>query len=80
MLTKLHKLRFDESALFRRIMVISAWGFVLAIASLLFLWVGHLLDEWLGTSPKLMLGLFFLAIAGCFIELFDEVRRMLKYK
>jgi F0F1-type ATP synthase assembly protein I len=42
--------------------------------------VGSLLDQLLGTSPKLMLGLFFLAVVGCFIELVDEVRKMLKGK
>ncbi|MBP7766035.1 MAG: AtpZ/AtpI family protein [Syntrophaceae bacterium] len=77
---KLRKTRIEEPSLFRRIFFLSAWGFILAVASLLFLWVGSLLDQLLGTSPKLMLGLFFLAVVGCFIELVDEVRKMLKGK
>ena len=78
MLTKMHKTHFEKSTAFHNIIVLSAWGFVLAIASFLFLWVGYLLDQLLGTSPKFMLGFFFLAVAGCFIELFDEVRRIMK--
>jgi len=42
--------------------MLSAWGFAIVFASLLFLYIGHLLDEWLGTEPNFMLGLFFLAI------------------
>ncbi len=44
------------------ILMLSAWGFTMVIASFLFLYVGHLLDGILGTSPNFMLGLFFLAI------------------
>ncbi|PKN52427.1 MAG: hypothetical protein CVU55_04065 [Deltaproteobacteria bacterium HGW-Deltaproteobacteria-13] len=49
---------------------ISAWGFALVITSFLFLWLGHLLDEWLGTGPKFMLGLFLLGIIGNFIAIY----------
>lgn len=73
-----HKTHNEEPILFRSIIMLSAWGFVLVIASFLFLWLGHLLDELLGTSPIFMLGLFFTAIVGCFIELYDEAWRMLK--
>jgi len=78
MITKMHKTFIEKSSAFYKLIVLSAWGFMLAISSFLFLWIGYLLDQWLDTSPKLMLGLFFLAIVGCFIELFDEVRRILK--
>lgn len=46
------------------ILMLSAWGFVIVLASLLFLYLGHLLDEWLGTAPNFMLGLFFLALVS----------------
>jgi F0F1-type ATP synthase assembly protein I len=58
--------------------MLSAWGFVLVASSFLFLWLGHLLDELLGTAPKFMLGLFFLAIIGCFIELYQEALKIMK--
>jgi F0F1-type ATP synthase assembly protein I len=54
------------------ILMLSAWGFVIVFASLLFLYVGHLLDEWLGTAPNFMLGLFFLAIVTTIIRLYQE--------
>jgi F0F1-type ATP synthase assembly protein I len=56
----------------------SAWGFALVLASFLFLWLGHLLDELLGTAPKFMLGLFSLAIIGCFIELYQAALKIIR--
>jgi len=64
--------------LFREIIMFSAWGFALALASFLFLWIGKLLDDLLGTSPKFMLGLFSLAIIGCFVELYQGTLKILK--
>lgn len=54
------------------ILMLSAWGFVIVIASFLFLYIGHLLDGLLGTSPNFMLGLFFLAIFLCVMRLYQE--------
>lgn len=54
------------------ILMLSAWGFVMVIASFLFLYVGHLLDEILGTAPNFMLGFFFLAIFLCVMRLYQE--------
>jgi F0F1-type ATP synthase assembly protein I len=54
------------------ILMLSAWGFAIVIASLLFLYLGHLLDEWLGTAPNFMLGLFFLALATSIGRLYQE--------
>jgi F0F1-type ATP synthase assembly protein I len=73
-----HKTHYEEPVSFRVIIMLSAWGFALVVASFLFLWLGYLLDELLGTAPKFMLGLFFLAIIGCFIELYQEVWKILK--
>jgi hypothetical protein len=73
-----HKTHHVDFHLFRVIIMFSAWGFALVLASFLFLWLGHLLDELLGTGPKFMLGLFFLAIIGCFIELYQEALKILK--
>jgi F0F1-type ATP synthase assembly protein I len=44
------------------ILTFSAWGFVIVAGSLLFFWVGLLIDEQLRTEPYFMFGLFFLAI------------------
>lgn len=57
---------------YRIIIMLSAWGFALVSTSLLFLWLGHLLDELLGTGPNFMLGMFVLAIIGCFIAIYQE--------
>ena len=54
------------------ILMLSAWGFAIVFASLLFLYIGHLLDEWLGTEPNFMLGLFFLAIVTSIGRLYQE--------
>lgn len=54
------------------VLKISAWGFVIAIASLLFLYLGHMLDEWLGTAPNFMFGLFFLALVTSIYRLYRE--------
>ena len=54
------------------VMTVSAWGFVIVFASLLFLYLGHLLDEWLGTEPNFMFGLFFLAIVTSIGRLYQE--------
>jgi F0F1-type ATP synthase assembly protein I len=57
---------------FSHILVIGAWGFAIVIASMLFLYVGHLLDEMLNTPPTFMLGLFFLGLVLCIGRLYKE--------
>jgi F0F1-type ATP synthase assembly protein I len=57
---------------FSHVLVIGAWGFAIVIASMLFLYVGHLLDEMLNTPPTFMLGLFFLALVLCIGRLYKE--------
>jgi F0F1-type ATP synthase assembly protein I len=57
---------------FSHILVIGAWGFAIVIASMLFLYVGHLLDEMLNTPPTFMLGLFFLGLLLCIGRLYKE--------
>ena len=74
----IRRTRRENPELFREIIMLSAWGFALALASFLFLWIGKLLDDLLGTSPKFMLGLFFLAIIGCFIELYQGALKIMK--
>jgi F0F1-type ATP synthase assembly protein I len=58
--------------MYHSILILSSWGFVIVIASFLFLYLGHLLDEVLGTAPNFMLGLFFLAIFTSIGRLYQE--------
>ena len=60
------------------ILMISAWGFAMVIASFLFLWLGYKLDEYFGTAPNFMFGLFFLAIFICVMRLYQEAKQKMK--
>ncbi|MDD5171393.1 MAG: AtpZ/AtpI family protein [Syntrophales bacterium] len=64
---------------FGAIMMLSAWGIVIVVTSLLFLYLGHLLDQWLGTAPNFRLGLFFLAIVTTIGRLYQEAWTKRKY-
>jgi F0F1-type ATP synthase assembly protein I len=79
MSTIAHRTHPLNSNSFRAIIMLSAWGFALVIASCLFLWLGYLLDELLGTAPKFMLALFVLAIIGGFIEIYQEAMSFIKH-
>lgn len=57
---------------FAPVLMLSAWGIIIAISSFLFLYVGYKLDEYLGTAPNFMFGLFFLALFTCIGRLFQE--------
>ncbi len=70
MLTR-YKIREDRR-MYSSILMLSSWGFVIVIASFLFLYLGHLLDEVLGTAPNFMLGLFFLALFTSIGRLYQE--------
>ena len=67
-----HRNTAQQMYQYGHILMLSAWGFAIVFASLLFLYVGHLLDQWLGTAPNFMLGLFFLAIATSIGRLYQE--------
>ena len=68
LMTKTHK----EMQTFGTILMLSAWGFSIVIASFTFLYVGYQLDTMLGTSPTFMFGLFFLAIFMTIARLYQE--------
>ena len=72
---KTHQEQFNNVG---TILMLSAWSFVMVIASFLFLYLGHLLDAYLGTSPNFMLGLFFLAIFLCVMRLYQEAWKKVK--
>jgi F0F1-type ATP synthase assembly protein I len=67
-----HKTQQEQFSSLVSLLMLSAWSFAMVIASFLFLYVGHLLDSMLGTSPNFMLGLFFLAIFICVMRLYQE--------
>jgi len=73
-----HKLHYRKFQAMSGILMLSAWGFAMVIASFLFLWVGYKLDEYLGTTPNFMFGLFFLAIFICVMRLYQEAKRRMK--
>jgi len=61
------------------IMTISAYGFVIVLASFLFLYIGYKIDQFFGTEPNFMLGLFFLAIVTTIGRLYQEAWLKRKY-
>jgi F0F1-type ATP synthase assembly protein I len=56
------------------ILMLSAWGLAMVLSSFLFLYIGYLVDEILGTTPNFMLCSFFLAIGLCVWKLYTEAR------
>ena len=56
------------------IMMLSAWGMAIVVSSFLFLYIGYLVDEILGTTPNFMLISFFLAIGLCVWRLYREAQ------
>ena len=57
---------------FGGILMLSAWGLAMVVSSFLFLYIGYLVDEILGTTPNFMLCSFFLAIGLCVWKLYKE--------
>jgi len=57
---------------FSSIFMLSAWGVAMVASSFLFLYVGYLVDEILGTTPNFMLSSFFLAIGLCMWRMYKE--------
>ncbi|MGP8153080.1 MAG: AtpZ/AtpI family protein [Smithella sp.] len=64
----------DQFNTIKGILMLSAWGFAMVLSSFLFLYIGYLVDEILGTTPKFMLGSFFLAIGLCIWKLYQEAK------
>ena len=73
-----HKIRPKQYQTFNGILMMSAWSFAMVIASFLFLWVGYKLDQFLGTGPNFMIGLFMLAIFICVMRIYQEAKRRMK--
>jgi F0F1-type ATP synthase assembly protein I len=73
-----HKTHYQKYQAFSGVLMLSAWGLAMVVASFLFLYIGHLLDEMLGTAPNFMLGLFMLAIFICVMRLYQEAKIRMK--
>jgi len=57
------------------IVVLSAWGLAMVASSFLFLYLGYLVDEILGTTPNFMLASFMLAVGLCVLRLYKEAKK-----
>jgi F0F1-type ATP synthase assembly protein I len=57
------------------IMMLSAWGLAMVLSSFLFLYIGYLVDEILGTTPNFMLCSFFLAIGICMWRIYKDASK-----
>ena len=64
----------DQFNKFSGILMLSAWGIAMVLSSFLFLYIGYLVDEILGTTPNFMLCSFFLAIGLCVWRLYQEAK------
>lgn len=73
-----HKINRRQYQSLTGVLMISAWGMAMVMASFLFLYIGYCLDEMLGTEPNFMLGLFMLAIFICVMRLYREAKARMK--
>ena len=71
-MTSIHKTQKPAYNQYHHIMAISAWGFVIAFASFLFLYIGFKIDQYFGTAPNFMFGMFFLALFLTIGRLYQE--------
>lgn len=78
MITTTYKANTRQFHKYTGILMLSAWGFAMVIASFLFLWLGYRIDEYMGTTPNFMFGLFFLAIFICVMRLYQEAKQRMK--
>jgi F0F1-type ATP synthase assembly protein I len=60
------------------VMIVSAYRFVIAIASFLFLYLGFKIDQYFDTAPNFMFGMFFLALFLSIGRLYQEAWRKRK--
>jgi len=57
---------------FSGILMLSAWGFAMVLSSFLFLYVGYIVDEILGTTPNFMICSFLVAVGLCMWTLYKD--------
>ncbi|MDT8274231.1 MAG: AtpZ/AtpI family protein [Desulfomonilia bacterium] len=61
-----------QIATLNRIVLMSAWSFIMVISSFLFLFAGRWIDVRFNTEPTFMLGLFVLGICLCIGRMYTE--------
>ncbi len=62
------------------VLMLSAWGFIIVIASFAFFYVGYWIDLRFGTQPTFMLGLFVMGLFLSVGRLYWEVWQKQKNK
>ncbi len=67
-----HKIQQKQFHDLKQVFMLSAWGFTMVVVSFLFLYIGHLVDGLLGTTPNFMLGFFILGMFLCMMRLYQE--------
>ncbi|HNQ64344.1 MAG TPA: AtpZ/AtpI family protein [Smithella sp.] len=67
-----HKIHQKDFNNLKQVFMLSAWGFTMVVVSFLFLYIGHLVDGLLGTTPNFMLGFFILGLFLCMMRLYQE--------
>jgi F0F1-type ATP synthase assembly protein I len=72
--TEERKVKREQFNKFSGIFMLSAWGLAMVLSSFLFLYIGYLVDEILGTTPNFMLCSFFLAIGLCIWRIYKEAK------
>lgn len=72
------KTHYGELGSLKQVVMLSAWGFTMVVVSFLFLYIGHLLDGLLKTSPNFMLGFFMLGLFLSMMRLYQEASRKRK--
>ena len=55
-----------------KILMMSAWSFIIVLSSFLFLFVGRWIDVAFHTEPAFMLGLFIMGICLCVARMYAE--------
>ncbi len=78
MITATNKTTANKYQAINGVLMLSAWGIAMVVASFLFLWAGYQLDKFLGTAPNFMFGLFFLAVFICVMRLYQEAKQRMK--
>ena len=69
------KLKREQFNKLSGILMLSAWGFAMVFSSFLFLYIGYIVDEILGTTPNFMLSSFLTAIGLCIWRLYKEAKK-----
>lgn len=67
-----HKIHQEQFNNLRQVLMLSAWSFTMVVVSFLFLYIGYLLDNLVGTSPNFMLGFFILGLFLCIMRMYQE--------